>query len=485
MKRVAVWAAVSSRPQAEKDSIPDQLEAGRRFVALRNAELAAELVVPGESRSYPTIAEAVAGMDDASAYTRLLDLLSTRSIDLLWCRALDRLGRTDPLIAEVQWRCQQAGVLVWSEQMPPTGQAAGDLYLSAIERAGAQRELLELRRRTHFGMNARARRGRMMATSRVPFGYRAEYDGRVRVAVVDEAQAAAYRWIVEAFLSRSHTDEEIHDRMRELFPERKWPKGSVRGILRNPFPAGVVVRNARGPDGQPVRIEAQGEHEAIIDMAAWRAVQRLLDLRAEGKRPPAKTLWAGLLYCDYCGSRMYARTVPLARGVQIYYHCSGRAAKPPACDHANHVAEPLVTAAVAVHLRALYQEHAAALAGLAEPPPLDNTALLERQRQTLLQRRDRLTMLFQLDRITLAEFDAQRADIGAELAAVEADLAAARQHSADAGRRQEVAAMLAAVLPTLETRLARLDPAAGNRWLRGIFAAIRIRDKQVAAVSLA
>lgn len=481
-QRIAIWAAVSSRPQAEKDSIPDQLDAGRTFVAARKGILVAELIVPGMSRSYPTIAEATQGMGAGNAYEQLLALLHQQAIDLLWCRALDRIGRTDPIIAEVQWRCQQAGVLVWSEQMPPTGQATGDLYLSAIERAGAQKEVMEIKRRSHYGMNARARRGYMMATSHVPFGYRAGWEGRRRIAVVDEAEAPAFRWMVESFLSRSMTDEQIYKRLAELFPHRRWNKSSIRSILRNPFYVGIIVRNSTGPDGQPLHIEAQGLHQPLLDKKTWDEVQRLLDMRAAMSRPPSKSMWSGILVCDYCGRVMYSRREKLKGGDQVYHHCRNFTEKK--CQKGNYVTEPLVTRAMVSYLQDLYRKHSGDLAALLDEATHNPIPDLEKQRDALLQRRDRLTMLYQTDRITLDEFDAQRARLSKELDVVDAEITTAVNRVEARERQEATAGLLRTIIPTLEQRLARVDPAEANRWLRGIFAEIRIRDKQVVGVRL-
>lgn len=481
-QRIAVWAAVSSRPQAEKDSISDQLAAGRAFVAARKGLLVAELVVPGKSRSYPTIAEAIEGMGANSAYEHLLALLQQQAIDLLWCRALDRIGRTDPIIAEVQWRCQRAGVLVWSEQMPPTGQATGDLYLAAIERAGAQKEVMEIKRRRYYGMNARARRGYMMATAHVPFGYKAVWDGKRRVAVVDDKEAPAFRWMVEVFLSRTMTDEQIYNRLAEIFPHRRWSNNSVRSILRNPFYIGVISRNATGPDGQSLHIEAQGVHQPLLDKGTWDEVQRLLDIRAAMTRPPSRSMWSGILVCGYCDRIMYSRRMDLKGGPQVYYYCPGLAEKK--CEKGNHVSEPLVTRAMVSYLEDLYRKHSGDLAALLDEATPDPVPDLQRQRDAILQRRDRLTMLYQTDRITLDEFDAQRARLNKEVDVIDAEITAAVNRVEARERQEATADLLRTIIPTLEQRLARVDPPEANRWLRGIFAEIRIQDKQVVGVRL-
>lgn len=144
-----------------------------------------------------------------------------------------------------------------------------------------------------------------------------------------------------------------------------------------------------------------------------------------------------------------------------------------------------MTRGVAVYLRQQYERDAADLAGMTEALAPDPLPDLERQAQALLQRRDRLTILFSLDRIGLGEFDAQRAAIQRELDAVQADITTARNQASQVERQSETVAMLRDVLPDLERRLMAIDPVDGNRWLREIFAEIRVRDKKIVAVRVA
>lgn len=80
MKRVAIWAAVSSLPQAKKVSLDDQLASGRSHAALHNASVVAELVVPGESRDIVLFEEACRRI---GAYETLKGLIDNRTIDVL------------------------------------------------------------------------------------------------------------------------------------------------------------------------------------------------------------------------------------------------------------------------------------------------------------------------------------------------------------------------------------------------------------------
>lgn len=66
-----------------------------------------------------------------------------------------------------------------------------------------------------------------------------------------------------------------------------------------------------------------------------------------------------------------------------------------------------------------------------------------------------------------------------------ADITTARTQASHVERQSETVAMLRDVLPDLERRLMAIAPVDGNRWLREIFAEIRVRDKRIVAVRVA
>jgi DNA invertase Pin-like site-specific DNA recombinase len=141
--RALIWAAVSSKPQAEKDSLSEQLADGRAYADRVGWTVVGDLSVPGHTRDMP-------------AYADLQRLAGERAFDVLICRGRDRLGRTDALITQVEAIVERAGAQVLSLAMPaPIGVPAdrGSLYVAAIERAGAQAEVVELVRRHRSGMH--------------------------------------------------------------------------------------------------------------------------------------------------------------------------------------------------------------------------------------------------------------------------------------------------------------------------------------------
>lgn len=436
--------------------------------------------MPGESRGYLTIADAIEGLGTDSAYGEFMRLIQQRSFTMLWCRSLDRLARTSSMIAEIQGRCRQINAVVWSEQMPPSGQVTGDLFLSAIESANAQREIHELVRRTHYGMNARARQGKPMSST-LPYGYLVEYVGGERVAVVDETAAAIIRWVVEQTLS-GVTQMEIVHQLRRIAPERDWEQSGLVYMLRNPFYIGMVRRTARGTDGRRVEIVSEGRHEAILDAETFAALQSYLDMRKRSLRPPGRLLWSGILHCGFCNAMMYTD-----RRSQSY-HCGQHHRYRDRCAP-NYISQAAVTEMVVEHLHALYQKHRSDVeAGLIDTAPPQSAALtaIRLRLDDLAARRLRLVELYETGRVDIATYDQRARILAAESNDLQASLTDAQREADMYNNKRETIASLEAILPTLRQRLlADPNQAEANRWLRGIFSRILVKDGQVTSVTVA
>ena len=293
--RAVIWAGVSSRPQVEdKDSLPRQLEEGEQLCQRNGWQIVARLQVPGASATmltWPTLLKVsmttCVGSDLTfpNAYRELANLIAGRQLDVLVVRSRDRLARTDSLIAGIEERLRRSGATLYSMAMPPTGQRAGDFYVSAIERASAQHEFERLRERHEKGMDDRLRRG-LTLTGPVPFPYveaRTLRGNRsVRHAVPDPKAVEAYRWAVDATLRRTHTAVEIGERLAGSFPERVWSPPSLRDILKNSMQVGLVIRR---------RSVHEHEHGNLIvyeplDTPCWAEIEQLLLHRAEVDRGP-------------------------------------------------------------------------------------------------------------------------------------------------------------------------------------------------------
>lgn len=543
--RVAIWAAVSSKPQTTGDSLADQLRDGARFAADRGYAVTAALIVPGESRYFPTIAEMSASIKDTpenleiiqavvadaglaslsmskpmNAYMALQDMIAGHSIDILWCRDFDRLGRTDPLISEIQYRCRLAGVQLYVEKMPPTGRAVGDLYTSAFARAGVEHEIIRLRQRHADGFDTRVRRG-LPVGSKIAFPYVREWaqSGHrlASLAVLVPEWRNAYHWIIEATLNRTHTAVEQCELLKTRVPELPWTERKLQDTLRSPFPLGLIVRQRQYHDSDdrqqrfavvspaapgsllvhPLwpeieailrsRIENQrlcvvglGVHKPAVSPQAWVELQRFLAQRSEGRRPPSRDrLWSGLAYCGRCGAVMYAGSGEPYRRTGEYV-CSQRK-RWHACDN-PYVQESAITDQVGAWLDNVAADERIAVAVADQELALPAPPNRDKELAELERRRERITALYETGRIELAEWDrrmaaldAAKAEIGSQIASVED----ARQRLAQQRLQRQA---MAEAAPVFRDRLAALDPAEANRWLRQLFRRVEIDNRIVVAV---
>lgn len=104
--RAFSWAAVSSKPQAEGESLHDQHRLNHALSEALEWEILCDLTVPGETRSYYRLEEAVENLE---AYQQLVKLAEQGNIDWLVCKSRDRLARTRRLNQKVGAISQEIG----------------------------------------------------------------------------------------------------------------------------------------------------------------------------------------------------------------------------------------------------------------------------------------------------------------------------------------------------------------------------------------
>lgn len=544
--RVALWAAVSSKPQTAGDSLPNQLNDGARFAADRGYHVTAALIVPGESRYLATMAEMIVSIKDVpenveiiravaeesglasdsilkpmNAYAALQELIATRGMDVLWCRDFDRLGRTDPLISEILFRCRAAGIQVYVERMPPTGQTVGDLYTSAFARAGVEHEIMRLRQRHVEGFDTRVARGQPVGSG-IVFPYRRQWlqhgPRLVSQAVLVPEWGEVYHWIIDVTLNRTHTAQEQAAILAARVPDLRWTTRKLQETLRNSFALGLIVRRRHyterdnrqqrlvllatpGPDnlfGHPLWPEIESfllkrirdnkvclvglaRHEPAISPEKWVELQRFLAQRSDGRRPPARNrLWSGLLYCGRCGAIMYAgNDKPHSKTGE--YVCSNRK-RWHTCDN-TYVMERVVNEQVAEWLDALAASVQDEITN-ANDRDLPAPPNLEKELADLKRRRERITALYETGRIEVEEWDRRVAEIASIEAGLRLQIASAielRQRQISAAQQRQA---LAGAAPKFNDNLALLSAPEANRWLRQLFRRIYIDNRVVTRIEV-
>lgn len=338
MKRVAIWAAVSSLPQAKKVSLEDQLAQGRAHAERHNATVVAELVVPGESRDIVLLEEAC---ERIAAYKALKGLIDNRSIDVLIFLDRSRLGRTAALSMAIAELCNRAHILLYETMAPlpsldfrPADHS--DLLIGAIKSVDAQQEVRKIVDRHRKGMADRVNKGRM--PGKVNWGYLPTYEaGKLSGYTIDEDAATTIRLIVSLYLDNGFGALNIADHLnRQGLPAPAggmWGHTQITFLLRRIWRyAGFAELNVHSKTGRPY-VRAAGQWPAIISEETARRVIAEREARNSTRRSVHTVYrFTRMVVCGVCGSRLHASTKYRAwtradgtpgRYAGVYYRCPG------------------------------------------------------------------------------------------------------------------------------------------------------------------
>ncbi|MFN3077425.1 MAG: recombinase family protein [Alphaproteobacteria bacterium] len=343
--RIGLWLAVSSQPQAaaDKSSLDDQEQAGRRFAAGLGSPVIAVYRVDGFSRDVWNWyeAEATPGLE---AYRHVREDLEAGRLDMLHCVAADRLGRDPALVQQFYSLAGRHGCEIYDASAPHVlGRfTAANRYVAAIQSVSAG-EANSLRvYRQASGMRGRVLK-RKVHPGKWPIGYRAVRDslGQVVTAEFDE-QIGVVDLATGLFL-QGHSYGEIYRRVAASGyapPEGPaWCYETVRHILNNDCYAGIV-------QWRDVRLEAPSDRFP----ARWDAETFAAIVRERQRRTQAPYMrsgggpYTGVAYCRRCGYRMARES---SRG-RWYLRCSlhVRKALTGRTCHFNSTPEHRVTSAI-------------------------------------------------------------------------------------------------------------------------------------------
>jgi len=313
MTRAISWAAVSSKPQAEKESLNDQHRLNHALAEALDWELVADITVPGESRSYHRMADAVKNL---AAYRTLQEHATSGNIQWIIVKSRDRLARTRRLNRAVADYLQDHGVRVYSRTMPPSNtdeRTEADVWGEAIESGYSEAEVLRLKQRREMGMKARVRRG--SPPSRLPFGfaYVSDGSGKPRVQFVDPEAERTVRFVIDSFLrgvTKKWIIEEANSLGLATSRGGKWGKDLINRILNQPAYYGMVAYGRRRyirRNGKRTAVVfpwedcilAEATFEGLYDPSLWDRVQAE-QRRRDGDHPRSRNapfLLSQLLYC--------------------------------------------------------------------------------------------------------------------------------------------------------------------------------------------
>ena len=338
--RVAIWAAVSSLPQAKKVSLDDQLASGRDHAQRHGAQVVAELVVPGESRNIVLFEDACQRIE---AYAQLRALIDAKAINALVYLDPSRLGRTAALVLTVAELCTRAGILLYETDNPPQSMAFAPpdydaLLVRAIKATTAQNEIRKTSDKHRKGMIGRVMAG--LFPSRPNYGYVEVFGptGELERYDIDQDKIAVVKQIISLFLDHGLGQRMIAGRLNDQdIPAPSgplWSFSSVGFILHHAWRyAGYAELNRRNPSGRPY-VRNKGTWPAVIDEETARRVQAELKSRDKSPKSISSTYrFSRMVFCGVCGSPMTVSNVKsryvrkrdglTQGGSRVYHRCPG------------------------------------------------------------------------------------------------------------------------------------------------------------------
>jgi site-specific DNA recombinase len=352
--RIAIWCAVSSKPQAaeDKESLRDQERTGRDYAAKVGGRVVAVYRVPGHSRDIVFWSDAERSME---AYRRLREDAEGDGFDTLWALDADRLGRDPALSRQVVSLIVKSGKSLWVELggYLIDDDATAAEYLFGIQSVRAREDQKRREYHHHFGMKARVEHG--LPATNWPHGYQGVRDDRGRTVAGDfvPSEIGAVKLATELFLAgegyRSIAVALNNSPWRPRSGGR-WAYQTVHKIVHNDVYAGYVRC------GEYHSAEPSDKFPALWDADMYRAIQRERVRRRRGGSPPASRA-SGVVFCRRCGRAMGSALVKTKVPYRIfrcttygYEEYTGRVC------HSNVIRESVVLEALEQAIAAVLQQ---------------------------------------------------------------------------------------------------------------------------------
>ena len=318
MFRAVNVSAVSTPRQAgpERFSLDDQLSSNRRAAEhIGPVSIIEEIMLPGQSRNYISLADLC---HDSPPYARLVELVTTRAVNLVICTDTDRLWRRAALQAQFSALCELSGVQIYAvaspqELVPPEDYTAGRsdsaLILEAVSGIVSEIENRKRTRRRMAGMRARVERHGLYFSGTPPYGY--TRTGNPDAPLMPDPLEAPWVETIYTLRAQGYGLWPIIDALRERHtPTRSggpWSSRALWGILHNPVYAGGARWREWSLPGVATRrvketvINWDGKHPTLISRETWEEAQRINTALGERARVRVASAYplARLVMCGY------------------------------------------------------------------------------------------------------------------------------------------------------------------------------------------
>lgn len=313
-QKCALYIRVSTHWQIDKDSLPVQRE---DLINYAKYALNIDKYEIFEDAGYS------AKNTDRPAFQQMMARLRTGEFSHLVVWKIDRISRNLLDFAEMYAEIKKLGItFVSKNEQFDTSNAMGEAMLKIIL-VFAELERNMTSERVTAVMLARASNGQWNG-GRVPYGY--DYDKTTGTFSINEAEASVIRMIydtyerVQSLLAVARTLNEKGILPRSGTP---WNPTTISTMLKNPFYTGAYRYNYHDESksggntsnkylkSKDDWILVQDHHPAIITAERQERVCSILEENRRSNKRSSKTyvrknthIFAGVLYCGYCGSQM-------------------------------------------------------------------------------------------------------------------------------------------------------------------------------------
>ena len=318
--KVAIYVRVSTSSQAEEGySIDEQKAKLEAYCEIKDWKIYDTYIDGGFSGANTQRPE----------LERLISDAKRKKIDIVLVYKLDRLSRSQKdtlfLIEDVFAKNDVAFISLQEnfDTSTPFGKASIGM-LSVF----AQLEREQIKERMMLGKEGRAKNGKSMSWTTIPFGY--DYSKETGVLSVNPTQALIVNRIFTEYLNGKSVAKIIRDLNAEGHVGRKRPWGETitKYLLKNETYLGKSKYKGNVYEGQ---------HEAIISQELFDLVQLEVERRQisalekyNNPRPfRAKYMLSGLMKCGYCGASLGLKyTRKDKNGISHHkYQCRNRHSK--------------------------------------------------------------------------------------------------------------------------------------------------------------
>ena len=339
MKKVAIYARVSSQRQKDEETIDSQVNSLLEFGAKQGFEIPENWIFLDNGVSGENMERA--GLDD------LRDMIKTESVDAILIYAPDRLSRSYPhqLILLEEFRRQF--VEVYFMKKAPQNDNPEAIMLNHFQGIFAEYERALILDRSRRGRIHKAKQGDPSILTTIAYGYHRIKNDRETVIEIDEEKAAIVKQIFMLYIYENHSLNMIcrhlaNNGIKSPKGLSHWYRSTVVGILENKSYIGSAfygrtekyagksdkIRHLKGKTViKPKRaIRNRPEEEwfeirvpPMISQNDFELAQerikknRVLSLR----NTQVPSLLQGLVICGNCGLPFYKKS----RSTTCHYQC--------------------------------------------------------------------------------------------------------------------------------------------------------------------